>query len=131
MRDISVNLNDHRLTIVEEPAMKQKRDGSGPVLDREGAAQFVVSVFAKRVAMAGEFAPKGKELRITLATDPGEGFQEGLRVELIDPRVNAWEIRDDETGRVSSGLAFKAMGLSRRRCAETSSSTTAFGKTCR
>ena len=53
----------------------------------------------------------GEELRITLATDPGEGFQEGLRVELIDPRVNAWEIRDDETGRVSSGLAFKAMGL--------------------
>jgi hypothetical protein len=111
MRDISVNLNDHRLTIVEEPAMKLKRDGSGPVLDREGAAQFVVSVFAKRIAMPGEFAPKGEELRITLATDPGEGFQEGLRVELIDPRVNAWEIRDDETGRVSSGLAFKAMGL--------------------
>ena len=111
MRDISVNLNDHRLTIVEEPAMKLKRDGSGPVLDRDGAAQFVVSVFAKRIAMAGEFAPKGEELRITLATDPGEGFQEGLRVELIDPRVNAWEIRDDETGRVSSGLAFKAMGL--------------------
>ena len=110
MRDISVNLNDHRLTIVEEPAMKLKRDGSGPVLDRDGAAQFVVSVFAKRLAQPGEFAPKGEELRITLATDPGEGFQEGLRVELIDPRVNAWEIRD-ETGRMSSGLAFKAMGL--------------------
>ena len=66
MRDISVNLNDHRLTVVEEPAMKLKRDGSGPVLDREGAAQFVVSVFAKRIAMPGEFAPKGEELRMLL-----------------------------------------------------------------
>lgn len=111
MRDISVNLSDHRLTIVEEPAMKMKRDGSGPVLDRNGAAQFVVSVFAKRLVVAGEFAPKGEELRVTLATDPGEGYQEGLRVELVDPRVNAWEIRDEETGRMSSGLAFKALGL--------------------
>jgi hypothetical protein len=111
MRDISVNLSDHRMTIVEEPAMKMKRDGSGPVVDRDGAVQFVVSVFAKRISMAGEFAPKGEELRITLTTDPGEGFHEGLRVDLVDPRVNAWEIRDEETGRMSSGLAFKALGL--------------------
>lgn len=111
MRDISVNLSDHRLTIVEEPAMKMKRDGSGPVVDRDGAAQFVVSVFAKRISMAGGFAPKGEELRVTLAADPGDEFQEGDRVELVDARVNAWEIRDDETGRVSSGLAFKALGL--------------------
>ncbi len=114
MRDISVNLSDHRLTVVEEPAMKMKRDGTGPVVDRDGATQFVVSVFAKRIAQPGEFAPKGEELRITLTTDPGEGFQEGLRVELIDPRVNAWEIRDEETGRMSSGLAFKALGLKPR-----------------
>jgi hypothetical protein len=111
MRDISVNLGDHRLTIVEHPTVKMKRDGSGPVLDRNGAAQFVVSVFVKKIPVAGEFAPKGEELRVTLATDPGEGYQEGLRVELVDPRVNAWEMRDEETGRVTSGLAFKALGL--------------------
>ncbi|MDQ2709326.1 MAG: hypothetical protein M3Z25_17595 [Actinomycetota bacterium] len=111
MRDLAVVMSEYRLTVVEEPGMKLKRDGSGPVLDRDGVAQFVVSVFAKRLATPGEFAAKGEELRVTLATDPGEGFQEGLRVELVDPRVNAWEIRDDETGRVSSGLAFKALGL--------------------
>ncbi|MDT7692141.1 MAG: hypothetical protein QOI75_1508, partial [Pseudonocardiales bacterium] len=89
----------------------QKRAGSGPVIDRNGAPQYVVSLFAKRLPMEGERAPKGEEIRVTLETDPGEGYQEGLRVELIHPRVNAWEIKDDETGRVSSGLAFKALGL--------------------
>ena len=111
MRDIPVELSGYRLTVVEEPEVKQKRDGSGPVLDRQGATQFVVSVFAKRIPVPGEFAGKGEEIRVTLESDPGEGYQEGLRVELVHPRVNAWEIRDDESGRVSSGLSFKALGL--------------------
>ncbi len=111
MRDLSVNFSGYRLTVVEEPQVKEKRDGTGPVLDRNGAAQYVVSLFAKRVPVEGERAPKGEEIRVTLETDPGEGYQEGLRVELVHPRVNAWEIKDEETGRVSSGLAFKALGL--------------------
>lgn len=111
MRDLSVNFMNYLLRIVEEPSVKQKRDGSGPVVDRNGAVQYQVSLFAKRIAQEGEWAPKGEEIRVTLETDPGEGFQEGLKVELIDPRVNAWEIRDEESGRVSSGLAFKALGL--------------------
>lgn len=112
MRDIAVELSGYRLTVVEAPEMKMKRDGSGPVVDRNGAPQFVVSVFAKARAVDGQRAPKGEEIRVTLETDPGdEDFFEGQRVELISPRVNAWEIRDEETGRMSSGLAFKALGL--------------------
>jgi len=111
MRDIPVELSGYRLTVVEPPVVKERQDGSGPVLDRNGAPQYVVSVFAKRFMETGERAPKGEEIRVTLETDPGEGYQEGLRVELIAPRLNAWEIRDDQTGRVSSGVSFKALGL--------------------
>lgn len=99
------------MTVVEEPEVKLKRDGSGPVLDRNGALQYVVSLFAKRLPVQGERAPKGEEIRVTLETDPGEGYSQGLRVDLVHARVNAWEIKDEETGRVSSGLAFKALGL--------------------
>ena len=47
---------------------------------------------------------------MTLATDPGEGFDEDTRVELIDAKLNAYQI-DTEDGRSISGIAFKAMGL--------------------
>jgi hypothetical protein len=110
MRDISINLHGHRLTVVESPAPKVREDGSA-VTDREGVTQFVVSLFAKQRPVAGRRTPKGEEIRVTLSSDPGPGFEEGEWVELIDPRVNAWEIRDESTGRMSSGLAFKAMGM--------------------
>ena len=42
--------------------------------------------------------------------DPGAGFEEDTRVELIDPRINAYQI-DSADGRSISGIAFKAMGL--------------------
>ena len=47
---------------------------------------------------------------MTLATDPGEGFEEDTRVELIYARLNAYQI-DTEDGRSISGIAFKAMGV--------------------
>ena len=78
--------------------------------DRNGVIQFVVSLFAKQRVGPGERAPKGEEIRVTLATDPGEGFEEDTRVELIDARLNAYQI-DTEDGRSISGIAFKAMGL--------------------
>ncbi len=53
---------------------------------------------------------------MTLATDPGEGFDEDTRVELIDPRINAYQI-DTEDGRSISGISFKAMGLKPVACA--------------
>jgi hypothetical protein len=47
---------------------------------------------------------------VTLATDPGEGFGEDVRVELLDAKLNPYQI-DNGQGRISSGIAFKAMGL--------------------
>ena len=113
MRDIPVLLNGYRLTVVEPPEPKTRDDGAGrqiPVTDRNGVTQFVVSLFAKQRVGPGERAPKGEEIKVTLATDPGEGFDEDTRVELIDAKLNAYQI-DTEDGRSISGIAFKAMGL--------------------
>jgi hypothetical protein len=113
MRDIPVVLSGYKLTVVEPPAPKTRDDGNGgqvAVVDRQGVTQFVVSLFAKLRVGPGERAPKGEEIKVTLATDPGEGFTEDTRVELIDARLNAYQI-DTEDGRSISGISFKAMGL--------------------
>ena len=113
MRDLPVLLNGYKLTIVDAPAPKTRDDGSGRqvvVTDRDGVTQFVVSVFAKQRVGPGERAPKGEEIKVTLATDPGEGFVEDTRVELIDARINAYQMETAD-GRVMSGIAFKAAGL--------------------
>lgn len=113
MRDIPVVLSGYKLTVVEPPAPKTRTDDNGaqvPVTDRNGVTQFVVSVFAKLRVGPGERAPKGEEIKVTLLTDPGEGFGEDVRVELIDPRINAYQIESDN-GRVNSGISFKATGL--------------------
>jgi hypothetical protein len=113
MRDLPVMLNGYKLTVVEPPAPKMRDDGNGgqvAVTDRDGVTQFVVSVFAKLRVPPGERAPKGEEIKVTLETDPGEGFPEDARVELVHPRINAYQI-DQGQGRVMSGIAFKAMGL--------------------
>jgi hypothetical protein len=112
MRDIPVNLGGYRLMVSEAPTMKMReKDGvQVPVTDRQGAAQFVVALFAKRRPGPGEFAQKGEEIRVTLATDPGDGFEEGSYVELIDARLNAYSM-ETEDGRTISGISFKATGL--------------------
>ncbi len=113
MRDLPVELNGYTCTVVDPPAPKTKDDGKGrqvPVVDRNGVTQFVVALFVKQIVGLGERAPKGEEIRATLETDPGEGFEEGARVELINPRISAYEIKTDD-GRTLSGISFKAMGL--------------------
>ena len=113
MRDIPVMLSGYKLTVVDPPAPKMREDGRGgwmPVTDRQGVTQFVVSLFAKLRVQPGERAPKGEEIKVTLATDPGPGFDEDTRVELVDPRINPYQI-DSPDGRSISGLAFKAVGL--------------------
>lgn len=109
MQNIPVILNGYRMTVVDPPAPKMREDGS-MVTNREGVTQFVVSVFAKLRPGPGERAPKGEEIKVTLATDPGEGFEEDTRVELIDARLNAYQM-ETEDGRSISGISFKAMGL--------------------
>ena len=85
MRDIPVNLGGYKLTVVEPPAPKMREDAKGEqvlVTDRDGATQFTVSLFAKLRVKAGERAPKGEEIKVTLSTDPGPDF--GEDVALLD-----------------------------------------------
>ena len=113
MRDLPVLLSGYKCTVVDPPAPKTRDEGSGnwvTVTDRNGVTQFVVSLFVKQRVGPGERAPKGEEIKVTLSTDPGPGFEEDVRVELVDPRINSYQI-DSPDGRSISGLAFKALGL--------------------
>jgi hypothetical protein len=111
VRDLPVILDQYKLTIVEPPAPKMREENGNlvPVLDRQGARQFVVSLFAKLQVQPGQRAPKGEEIKVTLETDPGDGFAEDMRVALMQPRINAYQIENN--GRVTSGISFKAAGL--------------------
>jgi hypothetical protein len=109
MQNIPVVLDGYRITVVEPPAPKTREDGSF-VTNREGVRQFVVHVFAKVRPGPDGRAPKGEEIKVTLETDPGPGFDEGVRVALVDPRVSPFEIKSDN-GRVTSGLSWRAMAL--------------------
>lgn len=113
MRDLPVMLSGYKLTVVDPPMPKTREDGTGrqvTVTDRDGVVQFVVSLFAKQRVTPGMRAPKGEEIKVTLACDPGEGFEEDVRVELIDARINAYQIETAD-GRVMSGIAFKAQSI--------------------
>jgi hypothetical protein len=95
MRDLPVLLSGYRCTVVDPPSPKTRDDGAGGqlvVTDRNGVTQFVVSLFVKQRVAAGERAPKGEEIKVTLATDPGPGFDEDTRVELVDPRISPYQI---------------------------------------
>lgn len=106
MRNIPVLLNGWRLMVTEEPQLKTREvDGAAEVVtDRDGASQFVVSVFAKA---KGE---KGEEIRVTLGTDPGPGFEDGTLVELVGATVSPYSFKNSR-GETVSGLAWRAMGL--------------------
>jgi phage tail sheath gpL-like len=105
MRDIPVNLGGFKLRVAEEPTMKMReKDGQAQPVTVDGVTQFTVSLFAKR---AGQ---KGEEIKVTLATDPGEGFGEGDLVELIDATVSPYSFKNSQ-GETVSGIAFKAAGL--------------------
>lgn len=111
--ELPVNVTGYRLTVVEPPCPKTRDDGRGGqvvITDRNGVAQFVVSLFAKQRPVPGQRSRKGSEVRVTLETDPGEGFTEDMQVELINPRVKAYKI-ESEDGRTIAGISFKATGL--------------------
>ncbi|WP_246110343.1 hypothetical protein [Saccharopolyspora dendranthemae] len=94
--------------VTEAPALKMFENDKGVqevATDRNGVQQFIVSLFAKRKAQPGEFAGKGEEIKVTLTADPGEDFEEGTYIELIDATVSYWE----RNGR--SGLSFRANGM--------------------
>ncbi|SFJ41596.1 hypothetical protein SAMN05421835_105152 [Amycolatopsis sacchari] len=108
MRNIPVNLSGFKLTITEAPTLKMRENENKELVvatDHNGVQQYVVALFAKPVAREGQRAGKGEEIRVTLATEPSEEFEEGMRVELIDATVSAWAMGD------RSGLSFRALGL--------------------
>jgi hypothetical protein len=111
VRDLPVILDQYKLTVVEPPAPKMREENGREVVvtDRQGATQFVVSLFAKLQVQPGQRAPKGEEIKVTLETDPGDGFYEDMRVALIQPRINAYQIENN--CRLTSGISFKAAGL--------------------
>ena len=109
MRDIPVMLNGYKLTVVEPPMPKTREDGT-VITNRDGVTQFVVSLFAKLRVPAGQRAPKGEEIKVTLEADPGPGFAEDDRVELVNARLNAYQL-DTPDGRTVAGISFKAVGL--------------------
>jgi len=110
LKNIPVNLQGYKLMVTEAPTIKMYEDEETremkPVVDRvTGATQFVVSLFAKKRPQEGQYAEKGEEIKVTLTADPGEGFEEGTYVQLIDATTSLWE----RNGR--AGLSFKANGL--------------------
>ncbi|MTD53875.1 hypothetical protein [Amycolatopsis pithecellobii] len=115
MQDISINLGNYRLMVTEAPTMKTRENAQTgeleTVTNRAGEVQFVVVLFAKPVAQPGRRPGKGEEIRVNLPADPGEGFDEGSYVELINPVLNTYEMRDDNGRITASGLWFKADGL--------------------
>jgi hypothetical protein len=107
MRNIPINLGGYRLMISEAPTMKTRKGKNGQdevVTDNDGVTKFVVSLFAK---IKGQ---KGEEIKVTLATDPGDGFDEGELVELVNPVASPYSFKNDRDETVA-GIAFSAAGL--------------------
>ncbi|PXY28482.1 hypothetical protein [Prauserella muralis] len=114
MRNIPVNLSGYKLMVSEAPVLKMRKDDDGelvPATDFHGVQQFVVALFAKRRPRPdGGPVGKGEEIKVTLSADPGDGFEEGTYVELIDATASPWAMKDSQ-GNVTSGMSFRAAGL--------------------
>lgn len=115
MKDIPFISSDYKFMITEAPTMKMREEKSGelvPAFDKNTKAiPFVVMLFAKPRPIEGQRTGKGEEIKVTLSTEPGEEFEEGMYVELISPVLNTWQTTGDD-GRISaSGLWFKAAGI--------------------
>ncbi|MBB5910491.1 hypothetical protein [Actinoalloteichus hymeniacidonis] len=108
-----MNLTGYKLMITEAPQMKMRTDDVTGVesvaTGFDGAPQFVVKLFMKKRPVEGERVPKGEEYAVTLRADPGDGFDEGSYVELIDATVSPWQ--NQRGSRFSSGISFSALGL--------------------
>ncbi|MGZ3142508.1 hypothetical protein ACVDFE_11035 [Lentzea chajnantorensis] len=115
LNDIPVILSHYKLLITEAPCVKMRELDGGqmvPVVDRNtNEEQFVVVLFAKARPSEGRRKSKGEEIKVNLPRDPGEGFEEGDYVELINPVINTYEMRGEDGKITASGLWFKADGL--------------------
>ncbi|MFT7837583.1 hypothetical protein Q5530_15695 [Saccharothrix sp. BKS2] len=109
LSNIPVLLDGYTLQVTEVPTLKMKIDDKTqqeiPATDRDGAQLFVVRLFAKPPAGPSGRRGKGDEIAVTLATDPGDQFEEGDRVDLVDPTVSMW------SNDFGAGLSFRAAAL--------------------
>ncbi|MDU0290725.1 hypothetical protein [Saccharothrix longispora] len=109
LSNIPVLLDGYTLQVTEIPTVKMRIDEQSkqevPATDREGAQLFTVRLFAKPPAGPTGRRGKGDEIAVTLTTDPGDGFEEGDRVELVDPTVSMW------SNDFGAGLSFRAVAL--------------------
>ncbi|RBM19225.1 hypothetical protein DI005_16160 [Prauserella sp. PE36] len=110
MKDIPFVSSGYRFMVTEAPTMKMREKGGEmvPAADREGRVPFVVMLFAKPRPVAGQRPGKGEEIKVTVASEPGEEIEEGSYVELINPVLNTWQTTNDEGRITGSGLWFKA-----------------------
>jgi len=115
MQNLPVDLGGYTLMVSECPEPKTREvDGrSEVVVDRATNARlFTVSLFAKlRAGEGGGRRGKGEEIKVTVETEPGEGFEEGTYVQLVGARVSPYSFQNERTGQVMSGLSFRAFGL--------------------
>jgi hypothetical protein len=113
MQNLPLNLAGFRLLVTEQPAAKTREvDGKRvPVTNRAGETQFVVGVFLKRRPVPGQDSDKGEDIRVNLPVDPGNAFELDTQVELIDPVVNVYELRNDDGVITRTGQWYKAAGL--------------------
>lgn len=110
MRNIPCDLSNYTARVAEVPGVKMGKDDQGrefEVTDKQtGEKKFVAALFLKS-KIRGE---KGEEVRFTLDADPGEGFEEGMAVELIAPRMSPYSFKNGN-GETVSGVSFAAVGL--------------------
>ncbi|SFR29358.1 hypothetical protein SAMN04488564_118159 [Lentzea waywayandensis] len=106
MRNQKLDMSETRLMLTELPELKTREvDGHTEVVtDQDGANQYVVSLFKKQPGA------KGEEIRVTLSADPGDGFEDGDSIELIDPRASFYSFRNGR-GENVAGIAYRALGL--------------------
>ncbi|HWD04069.1 MAG TPA: hypothetical protein VG674_16645 [Amycolatopsis sp.] len=114
MRNIPCDLSNYTARVAEVPEVKTYKDDNGrevEVTDRNGEKRFVTALFLKaKVKIKGERVEKGEEVRFTLDADPGEGFEEGMAVELIAPRMSPYSFKNKD-GETVSGVSFAAVSL--------------------
>jgi hypothetical protein len=109
LNNIPVVLEGYTLQVTEEPTFKMKIDDKtkveSPATAYDGSQLFTVKLFAKPPAGPSGKRGKGDEIAVTLMTDPGDEFQEGDPVDLVDPTVSMW------SNDFGAGLSFRAMAL--------------------
>lgn len=109
MRNIPVLLDGFKVQVTEAPTTKMYEDNGKQVVAVDAvtkATLFVVSLFVKPLPdpQTGR-SGKGEEVKVTLETDPGDAITEGMRVELINPRVSHWQ---NDKG---AGMSWRASGI--------------------